>query len=140
MKRLSVIILPVFLLLMLAAGTIYAQGTFTVIRGDIPFDFIVGDKTLPAGNYEFHQVLGKNNLPRIQNTKNLEVVVLRATVLAENGKQVKPMYVFRRYGEQYFIAQIWNGSNAGIEVPKSRMELQVAKNYTQPQVIYIAAK
>ncbi len=140
MKRLSVIMIPVFLLVMLAAGTMYAQGTFTVIRGDIPFDFIVGDKTLPAGNYVFHPVLGKNNLPRIENTKNLEVVVLRTAVLTENGKQVKPMFVFRRYGEQYYIAQIWNGSNAGIEVPKSRMERQVAKNYTQPQVIYIAAK
>lgn len=94
MKRLSVIILPVFLLVMLAAGTIYAQGTYTVIRGDIPFGFIVGDKTFPAGNYEFHSVLSKNNQPRIQNTKNLEVVVLRATVLAENGKQVKPMFVW----------------------------------------------
>jgi len=140
MKRLSVIILPVFLLVMLAAGTIYAQGTFTVIRGDIPFDFIVGDKTLPAGNYEFHPLLGKNTLPKLQNTKNLEVVVLRTTVLTENGKQVKPMFVFRRYGEQYYMAQIWNGSNAGIEVPRSSKELQVAKNYTQPQVIYIAAK
>ena len=57
MKRLSVIMIPVFLLVMLAAGTMYAQGTFTVIRGDIPFDFIVGDKTLPAGNYVFHPVL-----------------------------------------------------------------------------------
>ena len=140
MKRLSVIILPVFLLVMLAAGTIYAQGSFTVIRGDIPFDFIVGDKTLPAGIYEFHKVLGHTNLPRIQNTKNLEVVVLRTAILAENGKQVKPMFVFRRYGEQYYIAQIWNGSNAGIEVPRSSKERQVAKNYTQPQVIYIAAK
>ena len=139
MKRLSVIILPAFLLAMLAAGAIYAQDSLTVVKAKIPFEFIVRDKTLPDGNYQFNEVFAQPNMPRIKNTKTLDVVVIHA-VSVEKGKQVKPMFVFRRYGEQYYIAQIWNGSNAGIEVPKSRMELQVAKNYTQPQVIYIAAK
>jgi hypothetical protein len=139
MKRSSVIILPVFLLVMLAAGSIYAQDRLTVIRGDIPFDFVVGDKTLPAGSYKVNEVLAQPNMPRIQNTQNREVVAF-LTISVENGKQVKPMFVFRRYGEQYYLAQIWNGSNAGIEVPKSSKERQVAKNYSEPQIIYIAAK
>ena len=139
MKRLSVIILPGFLLVMLAAGAIYAQDSLTAIHVKIPFNFIVGDKTLPEGSYQFNEVLAQPDMPRIKNTKSLDVVVLR-TVSVMRGKEVKPMFVFRRYGEQYYLAQVWNGSNVGKEVPRSNKELQVAKNYPEPQIIYIAAK
>jgi len=137
MNKLNVIILPVFLLLLLAAGTAYAQDSATVLKGDVPFDFIVADKTLPIGTYTVKEFSA--GLTKIQNMESHDVVVV-PTVETKNGKQVKPMFVFRRYGEQYYLGQIWNGSTDGRILPKSDKEVQVAKNQAAPQLIYIAAK
>ena len=137
MRRLSIIIVPVFLLVMLAAGTAYAQDSQTVIRGDIPFNFIVADKTLPEGTYTVKVV--SPTLTKIQDIEKRNVVVFQ-TIGLENGKQVKPMLVFRRYGDQYYLAQIWNGSTDGTAVPRTKKEMQVAKNLSAPELIYVAAK
>jgi len=39
------------------AGTAYAQSTTWVIKVNIPFEFNVGDKTFPAGDYSLAQPL-----------------------------------------------------------------------------------
>jgi len=137
MRRLSIIIVPVFLLVMLAAGTAYAQDSLTVIRGDIPFNFIVADKTLPEGTYTVKVV--SPGMTKIQDIVNRNVVVFQ-TIAVANGKQVKPMLVFRRYGDQYYLAQIWNGSTDGAEALRTNKELRVAKNLPAPELIYVAAK
>ena len=50
MKKLTVLLFPALVLGMLTAGFAYAQ-TATILRGDIPFEFTVVGKTLPAGSY-----------------------------------------------------------------------------------------
>ena len=137
MNKLSVIIFPVFLSVMLAAGMAYAQDGLTALKGDIPFGFIVADKALPAGTYIVKVV--SPDIIKIQNTVNRNVVVFR-TIATAKGKEVEPRLVFRRYGERYFLAQIWNGSREGNEVPRTSKELQVAKNLSAPELIYVATK
>ncbi len=48
--------------------------------------------------------------------------------------------VFHRYGNRYFLAQIWMaGNNAGHELPQSRREVEVARDYTLQDVVLVAA-
>jgi hypothetical protein len=53
------------------------------------------------------------------------------------------MLVFHRYGNQYFLSQIWDGrSNAGIELPESKREkeLNLAAKLTNdgPETVLVA--
>jgi hypothetical protein len=51
--------------------------------------------------------------------------------------------VFHKYGDQYFLAEIWNGqSNIGIAFPESKREkeLQLASDTHQSELIVIAMK
>ena len=50
MKKLTVLLFPALVLGLLTAGFAYAQ-TATILRGDIPFEFTVVSRTLPAGSY-----------------------------------------------------------------------------------------
>ena len=51
--------------------------------------------------------------------------------------------VFEKYGNEYFLAQIWDGqSHTGIAFPESKREkeLQIASNASQPEAVVIAMK
>ncbi|MFN8006272.1 MAG: hypothetical protein U0V70_04450 [Terriglobia bacterium] len=135
--RKFIVIFPILLLGMLVAGTLYAQNGIASLKGDIPFSFLVADKSLPEGTYVIKVV--SPGITKIVDSANNSAVVFQ-TVPVANGKTVAPMFVFRRYGDIYYLAQIWNGSNEGTAVPKTTKELQVAKNYKAPETIYVAAK
>jgi hypothetical protein len=53
--------------------------------------------------------------------------------------QEKSKLVFHRYGDQYFLAQIWReGDNRGSELPKSQRENEVAMDYPSQNVVVVA--
>ena len=138
MKKLTVLLFPALVLGMLTAGVAYAQ-TATIIRGDIPFEFTVVGKTLPAGSYGVVRTSIYPSVTIIRGTENLESAPLLA-VANEKSKELTPKFVFHRYGDQYFLAEVWTGGTMVLEVPRSSKEIQVAKNFPKPQLIYIAAK
>jgi hypothetical protein len=48
--------------------------------------------------------------------------------------------VFRRYGDQYFLAQIWMaGETSGHELPISRREAELAKNQQPSEDVIVLA-
>jgi hypothetical protein len=52
----------------------------------------------------------------------------------------KSKLVFHRYGNRYFLKQIWMaGDNAGQQLPKSRLETEIALNRTVQEVVLVAA-
>ena len=140
MKKLSFIFLALALLVMLAADSAYGQIGGVTLKGDIPFAFTVVDKTVPAGTYALKEVL--HSVLVMMSTDNRENVVFFTNgVEAKGNQEVEPKLVFRRYGDQYFLAQIWTGgTRLGRELPKSAKERLVAQNQPEPQLIYIAAK
>ena len=138
MKKLTVLLFPALVLGMLTAGVAYAQ-TATILRGDIPFEFTVVGKTLPTGSYGIARNSNYPSILIIRGIENLESTSLLA-IVNEKAKEVTPKFVFRRYGDQYFLAEVWTGGTMVLEVPRSNKELQVAKNHAVPQLIYIAAK
>ena len=96
-------------------------------RVTIPFNFSVGSKTLPAGKYKvgriwqsgavvLHETFGKNRVVALaQNVEKLDI-------------QKQSKVVFRRYGDQYFLAEVWNSSwGSGRELLKSHKERSLAR-------------
>ncbi len=144
MKKQALTVLSIgSLLVMLAVAPLHAiSSTFTA---NIPFDFMVGNKTLPAGSY-------KVGHPNIMGTLVIQSVDHRGSafflahfVSAKSGQDNSAKLIFNRYGDQYFLSQVWSGEETdGRGLIKSRREREVAKvnqakNASEPEVVFIAA-
>ena len=116
-------------IVLLASGA-KAQTLGTRLRANIPFDFNISDTKLPAGEYTvgraIHRlddmVVSVNDLEG--NSKAIRLSNAAVTVNPHN----KSLLVFRRYGDQYFLFQVWPaGATVGREFPKSKKEREVQK-------------
>ena len=117
------------LLLSLPAIYVYAQGATPISKVEIPFDFSVRDKTLPAGTYSVAWVNPEKSMFRLRNEDTGEAIVsLAAPVQAKEAPKTTRLH-FRRYGESYFLFQMWEpGSVRGRQLSKSRTERSIERN------------
>ncbi len=110
---------------------------------NIPFDFYVAGKTLPAGEYVIQRstLVSADGLMIKSKDAGAGVFVLTTTVSA-NGRQPDSRLVFNRYKDQYFLAQYWtSGEASGRELVKSSrertVESELAKAGSTPERIAI---
>lgn len=129
------------LLVVLATATAYSQGkTITV---NIPFQFSVHDKTLPAGVYTIGQSFPSNwnGLTIRSQDGRISVAFMTTTVQsAENPFAIK--LVFTKYGDQYFLSQFYRSrERTGRELSKSHAERELARSLaehgTRPETVLI---
>jgi hypothetical protein len=107
------------------ATSLFAQTT--ALRGDIPFQFYVGDKLMPAGHY----TLAKVNETAIRlhlDDSNLNRSVI--TIPAQRkAPATNPTMVFQHVGGLYFLSQVWDGDGvSGRQLRISKVRAEVAKN------------
>ena len=101
-----------------------AQSAKTVVS-NIPFEFNVAGKTLPAGEYKINRSLG--NALTIW-TSDPDAGVSRLTNEIESNKGGHARLVFRRYGDRYFLAEVWTGAgDVGRQLLKSRQERAIER-------------
>ena len=104
------------------AGTSFAQSTG--VRANVPFDFTVGNKLLPAGTYTIKEQ--SNHVILITNhDKPIAALSLvnGDSNRSPNGGKLK----FHRYGSQYFLSEILcEQANMNLEVPTSKTERTTA--------------
>jgi hypothetical protein len=100
---------------------------FTVrIRAEIPFDFNVGSKRLPKGEYVIESV-GDSGTLTIRHAEKGKAVTFN-TIRHKPTDGKKPKLVFNRYGEQYFLARVWDQSSETVlKLTKSKTEKRIAK-------------
>lgn len=128
MKR---VVLKSFTMLMLtlalAAVTAQAQSA-NQMKANIPFRFIIGNQTLPAGEYTVRYVnqdSGKNALLfKSMDGRTSRIVQMNTTQNGEAQKNASLM--FNQYGDSYFLSEVWTGTDQyGLSLPKSRAERQL---------------
>ncbi len=133
------------LFVLLAVGSAYADPG-SEVRADVPFDFIVGNKTHPAGSYavEYTQPQGVF-LIHIGEDETRRTLLWSNTVPAKSIEENSPKLLFNRYGDQYFLAQVWTGRDIdGRELRKFHRERELAIEYlardvSVPEVVSVAA-
>jgi len=115
----------------LGVGSVYAQ----CVSGDvkIPFDFKVSGKTLPAGTYSLERVEQQACLIRKDDGRHSVITLVRMTA---QTKDEGYKWVFHRYGERYFLAQIVAGGTT-TELPESKLELEMARLGTNREYAYV---
>ncbi len=94
------------------------------LEANIPFDFMVNGKTLPAGRYVVEQGSTQNVLMiRSWETKQAAGAVTMGCKANADGK---PKLIFNRYGDQYFLAKVLSQAG-GHEFLKSKAEREAAR-------------
>jgi hypothetical protein len=115
------------------------QAQSIMLKADIPFDFLVGDKRLPSGQYHvksLNPVLTQIESKDARSTAIVLTTGMQAAKISDVGK-----LVFNRYGDQYFLSKIWApSSNSGRELPKSHLEREVAQRFSNGGTTVIAVK
>lgn len=124
-KPLISLIIAVGFIVALIATT--SATPFTVrIRAEIPFDFLVGSKRMPKGEYLIESVNESGTLT-IRHAKKGKAVTFM-TIRHKPTDKPKSKLIFHRYGEQYFLARIWDGSSETVlKLDKSKAEKRAAK-------------
>jgi hypothetical protein len=104
---------------------------------NIPFDFIVGEKTLPSGEYTVAPNRSDSLNVWLVQSGDGHVNALFTTGSVRAGEtQEKTKFVFHKYGDQYFLSQIWTiGDNSGRELTMPRLEREVAKNSNRQTIV-----
>ena len=89
-----------------------------------PFQFNVGDRTLPAGEYSVAQVNPSSDRAVLQlrsKDGGSSATIQMNNVIGKAPKRAK--LVFNRYGNQYYFAAAWiDGDTSGLQAQKSRAE------------------
>jgi len=118
------------MMIIAASVSANAQSLNYRLTANIPFDFSVGGEKLPAGKYWINRAQQSNGDTVVQiRSTDLHSNLVRFTipVLASTPAKNSSL-VFRRYGDEYFLAEIWPmGSETGRELPKTRAERELAR-------------
>ena len=138
--------LPLILLAVfgLAATPTKAQAAYGV-RAEVPFDFMVGDKTLPAGKLVVRGASASESGPWSISTFDKGQSAFRmARLLMGSDPDERGKLVFHKYGNQYFLAQVWVPGYKAVELIKSKSEraiereTRLSKNST-PELLTVMA-
>ncbi|MBZ5611100.1 MAG: hypothetical protein LAP38_22790 [Acidobacteriia bacterium] len=110
------------------------------LQADVPFDFVLGSKTMPAGRYLLDRGVSTGVLIIRSANKEESAVVSTTTVNSADYQTGK--LVFHRYGDQYFLAEVWTpGSDAGGKLRQSSRERELsAEHSVRPERTTVALR
>jgi hypothetical protein len=109
---------------MVAAGNSYAQES---VKANIPFAFVVGNATLPAGEYQIKDLsMSDASAQLIRRSDGSASMIVLTNAADQKGKDTEPRLLFQRYGDEYFLSQIWSGAT-GRQLHESRREKELAR-------------
>jgi hypothetical protein len=131
-----------FSLVLVAAALLFAstaQAQALHVKADIPFDFVVGNTVYAAGTYTIAPATQSSNALLLDGGDVRAIVIPNQCSLTLPSKATK--LVFDRMGDTYFLSQVWvEGRTDGREFPKSKNELQMAKNHTPSESVTVVAQ
>ncbi len=110
---------------LLAAAPVFGQ--VAKFRANIPFEFRIGNEVLPAGQYDLRIDPADHRL-MVSQIGGETVVVTWALNTQRPSTPAYSSVVFDKYGDTYFLRQVWDGSAAhGHQLTQSKAERQMAK-------------
>lgn len=118
------------LLALLAAVSAFGQR----LTADIPFEFRLADKVMPAGHYGV--TLGGHGVQGLVSvdcsTGSARGFALTSNIGGGDYARNEGRLVFKKYGDTYFLSEIWSPDRTqGSALLKTKTEREMARN-TQP--------
>ena len=124
-NRFTMLTLVVGLALVSTVVTANGQLSSHLVTADIPFDFIVADQTFPAGKYTVRTSSDNGKVLKIASLDAKSSIVRLSNSVTDLNAKRNARMVFHRYGQEYFLAEVWTGDNSGRQLIKSKKELQL---------------
>lgn len=111
--------------------------SFNTIKADIPFDFTVGNRVFRAGKYTMRPVTTETHpVIQIQSGDGQAFKMLLTNSAEASEPKDQTVLVFHRYGNQYFLYQVWTlGDTIGIQLSKSTLERQAEQGIVSNKVL-----
>jgi hypothetical protein len=115
-----------------------AQAQDAKVKADIPFDFVVGDRVMPAGEYIVGPAGSVSQAITISSGDRTDLTLTFAC--ASSGPSKSTKLVFHALAGRYFLSQVWvEGYSQGRQLRMSKTETQLAKNGDAPRQFVLAA-
>ena len=143
-KKIFIAALACGLLAAVTVATAYAQMPGTTLRVTIPFAFSVSGKILPAGEYEIRRITDEPQGLIISSLADRHERAMFQTIPVEARKvPSRTEIVFHRYGDSYFMSEVFSAGQNGRELLPSRQERllrrEMASNKTEAETVALAA-
>ncbi|MCZ6780860.1 MAG: hypothetical protein O7C73_04370 [Nitrospirae bacterium] len=106
-------ILGLFVMLGVSSGNAQVADRIEVT---IPFEFVAGERTLPAGDYVLDIQGIAPSVVSLQN-RDTYVTAVRTISVQNRANEGQAKLVFQRYGNRHFLSQVWYGESRGREIP-----------------------
>ena len=111
------------------------------IRVKVPFKFVVGNRTVPAGDYVVHSVSTNGMILNIQNRDgNVNLLSMISAADAGKGSDTYAL-MFHQYGDRYYLFGMRMGEGGTIfKLPESRAEKELqAQNLPASETVLTAS-
>ena len=122
-KRVCMSLLALSYLVSMAAGAPASAKSVDAMKAQVPFDFHVGNTVVPAGEYTIRTLNADEAALRISDGRHSASINTNTAQGRAGGARL----VFRRYGDQYFLAAVWGAGEAGRALPVSKRERSLRK-------------
>jgi len=120
----------------IAAAAAVAQSS--TLKAYVPFDFIVGNQTFPSGRYTLDRGPAQGTVTiRSEDCAHAAIGLTQSVssvVTRENGS-----LVFHRYGDTYFLSEVWNPGNDGRRLASPSREKELTVTVGHPHNATVAA-
>lgn len=120
----------------LAASGMYAQD----LRVEIPFDFVAGASTFPAGEY-LVRLPSTTPSMTIETGDHKPCYLEFVTPLSAAHIQEKSKLSFHRYGTRYILAEVWvQGRIDGMQLRRTKLERELIAEAARVRSVTVAAR
>jgi hypothetical protein len=128
MKRITANITSLMVVVLLLTAASYAQ-QHLILKVDVPFEFSVGKKAFPAGEYVVVQVAPHTLALRDRNDKFLTAVMTASAV----SLRIRPAskLKFELKDGRYALSEVWaEGSTSGYRLSLPKQQDTLAQNHS----------
>jgi membrane-bound lytic murein transglycosylase len=127
MKKRAFVMATLFVMSLIVAAQVAKADDPMLVN--IPFAFVAGNTTLPAGEYRVQKLDGNSAVLLIRCSDASKTAMVLSNTTQAKEIQTQSKLVFKRYESRYFLSQVWSaGSNRGRQVLKSRAEKESAQS------------
>jgi hypothetical protein len=139
MRKQIISVAAAFLLSVVAAGQCRAQQAEGVMEVNVPFAFQVGNQTLPAGEYRMQRLSADmRGIELIRQSDGHKTLMATTLPVEQKDGKLSPRLIFYRYGNEYFLNEIWADGAQGQRLHKSRREKELASTIGRTEVAVLA--
>ena len=132
--------ITICLLFTAAAITVSAQTTNQrLMKVHIPFAFSVENHSLPEGEYTIFTVTPERSI-RIVSSDGKHSAIVNTLPNYANLPSENSRLVFHRYGDEYFLTQVWTAGQDVARNPLStKRAMEIASSGGKPQTFTVLA-